>query len=168
MNPSCKICNHLEEDINHVLFQCRVATTFWEDVRRRNPNPTTPNEDNLTSRNWLPYWVQIKHHKHNSWLRWDISFPYCLWHIWLNRNNNSFNNKNCSLNYEQVYGQAAEFALIIANKDKVTQATQHTYVNIDGASSGNPGEGGLGRVFRDHDAKWTLGVHPSHIPHNPY
>lgn len=80
------ICTNPQETIHHIFFESPIAVKFWQDI-------------NLNSLN-LPYqqthWLQALRdvnislqHNHLQWLDF---LPFVLWHIWLNRNRNTFEN----------------------------------------------------------------------------
>lgn len=62
--PMCKVCGDPLEDMSHLFFNCKVAKTFWRDVRHHNHNPTTLNMDALDNNHWMDYWQSIKHEAH--------------------------------------------------------------------------------------------------------
>lgn len=78
----------------------------------------------------------MKPEKHPARLSWDNFIPFCLWHIWLNRNNNVHNNKSESLNYAYVYGQAIEFTHFITHRRRTTTLAQHLSVKWENPNRG--------------------------------
>lgn len=45
----------------------------------------------------------------NSILPWYSLAPFCLWHNWLNRNNNVFDNNRDNIKFKQLLTEAIEF-----------------------------------------------------------
>lgn len=107
--PSCTICGHPQEDINHLLFQCNIAISFWDKVYTCKPFLSTQDRNNSNKDNWMYHWQNNKEANIYGNLTWESFYPFCLWHIWCNRNSNIFNNKKDQVNLEEVIGRVLEF-----------------------------------------------------------
>lgn len=140
-----------------------------------NFNPNLPHITMITAQHWNNHWKDLSQQKHNNWLRWNILFPFYLWHLWLNRNNNIHNNKQDRLDFKVVCGYSIEYAHIIDHRSNKATTFQHIQVkwepphlnrfkfNIDGATYGFLGPRGIGGVIHDHAGKWSIDfLQPNH------
>lgn len=87
----------------------------------------------------------------------------------MGRNDNNFNNTNNPISHHHVIVLATEY-IVTAHVEEVNNhattiikvswkppARGNFKLNIDGLAIENPGRGGIGGVFRDHEGNWILG-----------
>ncbi|XP_019235623.1 PREDICTED: uncharacterized protein LOC109215953 [Nicotiana attenuata] len=87
--------------------------------------------------------------------------------MWLSSNNNLFNGKKDKINTSNTISKATEY--FVLTKNAFTKRTHQITIkwepprrgsytlNTDGTAKGNPGIGGIGRVFRNHNGDWIIG-----------
>lgn len=103
----CPICKTKEESIMHIFFDCKAASVYWNSVGWSSyfsPRDT----------NWL---AQVKDFNHNlkySCINWKSLFPFLLWNIWINRNNNQNNTSN-PINVDFIIQRSIEYMLLTEN-----------------------------------------------------
>ncbi|OIT27443.1 putative ribonuclease h protein, partial [Nicotiana attenuata] len=162
----CHYCNAEQEDIENIFFLCPNAAQFWNAIRSKSTSPPPSNPLN-NSHLWQTVWQALKGEKFNEYLDWAIIIPFCLWHIWLTRNNNVFNNKKDPINASNTMVKASEYQLLKCNSN--TRCTHQIMLkweppqegcfklNTDGAAKGKNGIGGAGGILRNHNGSWMLG-----------
>ena len=81
VDPSCRLCQDGPETINHVLFQCSVASLVWSDVGTPLPAASSQRslEENISSVFDL---IEDKSKPQNI----VRAIPWVMWLIWKNRN----------------------------------------------------------------------------------
>nr|AAD32950.1 putative non-LTR retroelement reverse transcriptase [Arabidopsis thaliana] len=90
-DDTCQRCGEASEDVNHLLFQCRVSKEIWEQAHIK----LCPG-DSLMSNSFNQNLESIQ--KLNQSARKDVSlFPFIGWRIWKMRNDLIFNNKRWSI-----------------------------------------------------------------------
>ncbi|OIT30140.1 putative ribonuclease h protein, partial [Nicotiana attenuata] len=169
----CQYCNAGQEDIDHIFFVCPIAAQFWNAIRSKSTSPPPTNPLNSTHL-WQTIWPATKGGNFNEHLHWAVLIPFCLWHIWLTRNNNVFNNKRELINAKNTIAKATEFQLL---KGSSNNTCTHQMMlkweppprgcfklNTDGVIKGKVGIGGIGGIFRNHNGDWILG-YMENIPH---
>lgn len=102
--------------------------------------------------------------------------PTCLWNIWLQRNNNLFNNKSNIIYFNQtltkLLNTSSSLSVTLNTIDPIIQSLLngplppniHTPVNTDTSFKTNPKNDGLGGIIRNHRGEWVLGFMVK-IPH---
>ncbi|XP_016436949.2 uncharacterized protein LOC107763045 [Nicotiana tabacum] len=101
-------------------------------------------------------------------LKWEDIYPSCLWHIWLNRNNNNINNISNGVSIITTLNKAAEFKYltgynhpplnIITIPIRWQNPSRDSFkLNCDSAYTNNTNTGGLGGVIRNNNGKWIVG-----------
>lgn len=165
--PNCSICGCHNEDASHLFFKCYIAKQFWQKVLHSQRIRYKFDGSTLDSSNWMEYWSKISGKPCSSILNWETPFPYCLWHIWNNRNANYFEHKSNLVNLACILGLATEFVALRPNRGKpqnnmnTIQVKWYplrngmTKLNIDGIVHHAPGPWGYGRVFRNRQGIWS-------------
>ncbi|KAH0672800.1 hypothetical protein KY290_025033 [Solanum tuberosum] len=147
---------------------------FWNQLSI--PTPLTNNiHSNI---DWLLDLKNLNHTFVNQSLRREMFFPFAIWHIWLNRNNNIFHNSNRSISIPMVISRTLKYvftdtSLSSRHSDKIMVYVcwnppphGHYKLNIDGSFSSQTLVGGLGGVIRDEYGNWKMGLHQKHHSFN--
>ncbi|XP_070005303.1 uncharacterized protein [Nicotiana sylvestris] len=101
-------------------------------------------------------------------LKWEDIYPFCLWNIWLNSNNNNINNISNGVSVLLTLNKAVEFKYLIGyNHTPLNTITipikwqkpskDFFKLNCDSAYTNNTNIGGLGGVIRNNHGKWIVG-----------
>lgn len=129
-----------------------------------------------------PYWLTLLQNFNanlDQWgISWELFFPFAIWHLWLNRNNNSFNNKYTNLSFTAVLDRCKEFNYCVNSPNYISSNTTihikwlpptqpSLKLNIDGAFKGKYKTGGIGGVFRNDKGDWILGYLDSALAYTP-
>ncbi|KAF7830619.1 Trimethylguanosine synthase [Senna tora] len=159
--PHCPTCGHHEETISHIFMECPNSKLIWQHL---NTTPTTTD--------FLPWLKQNALCDSSSSLNTPLgtNFIYCLWHIWLSRNQLIFKNQNWPPNMilRKGLAAAAEFfhlnpqhsSLLNSNNIQIKwhpPIANWWKLNTDGACSGNPGPFAIGGIIRDHNGSFISG-----------
>lgn len=111
----------------------------------------------------------------NSWLTWDLLLPYCLWAIWITRNDNLFTNHHNFTMTDGAISEATDYTLLAKNKTNHSATNKtisikwnppkywSTKLITDRSAMANPRPRCLGDVFRRSNEEWILGFY-QHIP----
>lgn len=102
INDMCTICRNETEEIIHIFWGCTVAKNLWQqvgiDIKSHHPNKD----------NWLIYLRELNPNIDNNHISWSNLFPFIIWNIWLNRNNNNINNTSNEISLKFVLNQATD------------------------------------------------------------
>lgn len=81
VDTMCKLCQGGSETINHVLYQCSVATRVWSDARNRLPVASLQRslEENLV----FVFNLMEDKSRPQTLVRF---VPWMLWSVWKNKN----------------------------------------------------------------------------------
>lgn len=113
------ICAHYgtEEDIHHVFFSCPISTTIQDDL-----NISTPAFEPIK---WIKHMCTLQSTTSlptNIQISLVIVTPTILQNIWLNRNNNIFNQYSNPINSGKTFTSAVEY-LYLTNQEKSPKIT---------------------------------------------
>lgn len=114
IDTTCPICKDRSECLLHIFWECKVEKYFWESIGIFFSNPM-PHE------HWVDFLRKKTPHIPTSYMTWEDVFPFTLWSIWKNRNENNVNNTNLTINTTKVFQQTLEYQLLTA---------KHTTSNI--------------------------------------
>ncbi|XP_006351939.1 uncharacterized protein [Solanum tuberosum] len=152
------------------IFSLTIAQNLWNQLNI----PISPIVNDHSIVNWLLTLKNLNHAFADPLLSWEIYFPFAIWHIWLNRNNNIFHNSNSPISIPTVIARTLEYAftgkfLSSTPSDKITiharwKPPPHGLykLNFDGFFSAPSLVGGLGGVFRDEYGNWKMGFYQQH------
>ncbi|XP_028201775.1 uncharacterized protein LOC114385948 [Glycine soja] len=97
---SCPLCEHEEESVNHLMFNCsKTRSLWWEPMRwvnRVGPLPTDPKNHFLQFSQW--------NRQSSTTKRWELLWIALSLSIWHHRNGMVFNNQ--PFNPEKVMDDA--------------------------------------------------------------
>ena len=153
INPSCPRCSSPMESLSHVLRDCPDSISFWNDIV---PPQCSLISFNLPFIDWLrANCISLVIHP-SSHIKWQTVFSFGLWNLWLRRNQVIFK-PGTSLSNTPAFtiSFASEFFCLWDNEKnpKISQSITIKWLlppsgcaklNIDGASSRNPGIAGEG------------------------
>lgn len=90
-DAKCKLCNSEDETHEHLFFQCNYSNQIWQSVKQKlNLNHSL----NDTLREVLEY-LETRLQKKNSISNMiDVAIGTTVWHIWIERNQRTFQNKS--------------------------------------------------------------------------
>ncbi|XP_070057860.1 uncharacterized protein [Nicotiana tomentosiformis] len=99
-------------------------------------------------------------------------FPFVIWTIWVNGNNNLFNNTTIKTFVRYTHKQAVEYKLLTDKEALPPQnipisvkwlklTRNHIKLNIDGSFKEGTSLCGIGGLFRDNRGPWVLGFQGS-------
>lgn len=54
----------------------------------------------------------------NNGISWEMITPFCLWGLWIKKNDNIFNDKNYHVQIDHIIAQTTEFKLIVAKSNR--------------------------------------------------
>ncbi|KAL3363251.1 hypothetical protein AABB24_012508 [Solanum stoloniferum] len=152
------------------IFSLTIAQNLWNQLNI----PISPIVNDHSIVNWLLTLKNLNHAFADPLLSWEIYFPFAIWHIWLNRNNNIFHNSNSPISIPTVIARTLEYAftgkfLSSTPSDKITIHARWKpppyglyKLNFDGSFSAPSLVGGLGGVFRDEYGNWKMGFYQQH------
>ncbi|XP_070036528.1 uncharacterized protein [Nicotiana tomentosiformis] len=123
--------------------------------------------------NWLTY---IRDHnfilKINGIISWKEIFSFAIWTIWVNRNNNLFNNTTIKAVVQYAHKQTVEYKLLTDKEAMPPQKIpisvkwvkppcNHIKLNINQSFKEGTSLCGFGGLFRDNRGQWVLGFQGS-------
>ncbi|CAL5382095.1 unnamed protein product [Camellia sinensis] len=163
-NANCPRCNHLLEDVEHLLRGCTYSRFVWHELMGSYQS----------SRAMLsPFNVWLKSNLHNSMdvgPDWGLIFAVTIWQIWKERNRKVFHDiapswqRTIFLTFNYVNEIKHAFSISLTSNRLthvmvkwIPPSAGKIKLNIDGCARGDPGEGGFGGVFRDKDGSWLCG-----------
>nr|XP_016432746.1 PREDICTED: uncharacterized protein LOC107759347 [Nicotiana tabacum] len=99
-------------------------------------------------------------------------FPFAIWPIWVNRNNNLFNNTTNKAFMQYAYKLAVEYKLLTEKETMPQQkipilakwlkpTCNHIKLNTDSSFNEETSTCGFGGLFGDNNGKWVLGFQGS-------
>ncbi|KAF7844846.1 reverse transcriptase [Senna tora] len=159
--PQCPLCGHPNENISHLLMDCPITNLIWVKLN------ICPASTSFSS--WLKSNVT---NETSSALNIPTGtiFIYCLWHIWLGRNQCVFNNQTFTpqVILKRSLAAAAEYFHLnllprpLQCSDSILlkwQPPPHNWwkLNTNGACSGNPGPFAIGGLIRNHNGTFISG-----------
>lgn len=95
------------ETIVHIFLKGTIAQKLWGELGI-DMNNYHPNRDN-----WLLYLHEKNPSLSNKHQSWQNLFPFIIWNLWLNRNNNNTNNKTNSISLKWIMNQTTEYKLLM-------------------------------------------------------
>ncbi|KAL9831046.1 putative reverse transcriptase zinc-binding domain-containing protein [Arabidopsis thaliana] len=87
IDDTCQSCGEAPEDVNHLLFQCRVSREVWQHTPLQSPS------GNILMLNSLIQNVELLRNLNHDPRKDASLFPFIGWRIWKMRNDIIFNNK---------------------------------------------------------------------------
>ncbi|KAF3677206.1 hypothetical protein FXO38_03913 [Capsicum annuum] len=99
---------------------------------------------------------------------WNIFFPFALWYLWINRNNNIFNHDKSLLKIDIVTNKVLKFVHITSTDPShncsitlhlkwLKPPTGQLKLNINGSFHKATSKRGIGGVIRNSNGDWQLG-----------
>ena len=167
LDPSCKACNTIEEDIVHILRDCPLAREVWYLLL---PYNSITNFFTLPILTWLavnlePCSVLMKD--------WPLLYAVTSWWLRKWRNHSCFEDNNFQphrpwhfilTKFKEVCKALNTLDPLGPNVNRKTtkeifikwEVPPHGWMkmNLDGASKGNPGHAGGGGTIGDNLGKW--------------
>ncbi|XP_010481107.1 PREDICTED: uncharacterized protein LOC104759943 [Camelina sativa] len=121
-DDTCQRCGEAPEDLNHLLFHCRISKEIWS-LSANNHHPGSFFSSNSLTQN-VDMMLNLSKNQ-----RKDVSlFPFIGWRIWKMRNDLIFNNKKWSIpdtiNKAIIDSQQWKESLEAAHDDVQTKQTQ--------------------------------------------
>ena len=156
-DPSCKVCNYMEEDTSHILCDCPIAREVWSHLI---PYNSINNFYTLPTRTWLvanlePCLMKTKN--------WPLLFATSTWWLWKWQNYKCFEDPNCKpyKPWEFILTKVKEIDQALRVVDPLSLLVKRRInreifikwelptegwikMNLDGASKGNPKQAGGG------------------------
>ena len=164
VNIACPICSQHPETIIHLLRDCHVASTCWQNLGMGDLGPDFYSSDLY---DWLEEnCKQIKPSSHLQ-IPWSILFSFGVWILWNHRNRVVFKNTPPSLSiHKEIIQRAAEFTFCAKTSSSKNPRVERLIrwerpgrgwfkLNTDGASLGNPGAAGGGGIIRNDVGIWV-------------
>lgn len=112
-DPSCRICSHHEEDINHILRHCNLAKEVWANLLSPQQASTF---FGLPLRTWISSNIEPGGSNPKDW---PLVFTTTVWWLWKWRNHRCFED----LTYKPreptrfIIARAKEYTKILEAKD---------------------------------------------------
>lgn len=168
-NTTWPICSNAMKDIPHIFLHCRPAATLWQHL-----NITTPSSNYVEWLHSLCTPHTLISLTTNIAVPSFILTPIILWQIWLNRNNNTFDNTKHLIDLSPIITLVTQAAYLTkiprkkhrSSKEAITwhkPQSPHYKLNIDGAYDPASHYGRTGVFFRDASGHWIYGF-TKHIP----
>ena len=163
INNHCPRCNTLETTI-HILQDCPWAKAVW----CQSPSILPLSFFSTTASNLASNKCHIKYTYPRHQLPWKMYFTFLCWHLWLGRNEHTFNNQ--SHFQSQIIHKAVQFAtkyLYLAFPDKtikiripriikwIAPIKPFIKLNIDDSVIDNPGMASASGLLSD--SAWISG-----------
>lgn len=165
-DASCIKCQGIDEDVNHLLFQCSFARLVWAV----SPIPAPPNAE--MSESLFANFSRVLGHSDEKKPYAEIA-TWIMWRLWKNRNTYLYNGVewNAQEVIQKALEDAKEWDKRTEDEDSRTNLTlpqprtQHWVkptadwlkVNVDGAWTKHGNKCGIGWVLRDSEGrvKWV-------------
>lgn len=115
----------------------------------------------------------------NHLVRWNILFPFAMWHIWINRNHNVFNKTLKQVSSSKVIARTIELTYATNTLSGGNNSTNIINIkwnppprgtfklNIDVSFNNLHHYGGIGGVIRDERGNWKIGFRHKLVGLNP-
>nr|XP_016446718.1 PREDICTED: uncharacterized protein LOC107771788 [Nicotiana tabacum] len=128
------------------------------------------------------HWIDFLHTRNpkitNKFITWEEAFPFVLWAIWRNRNENNVNNTSNHINTTNIINQTLEYHLLTSksttNNIKVKlkvkwQAPARSWykLNLDGAFNNSCLHEGVSGIIRNNKGEWILGYYDKYPTTSP-
>lgn len=82
----------------------------------------------IDSNNWEITWRNLRGKPFNNWLTWEALLLHYFCVIWINKNDNNFNNKNIPISTHTAISLATEFTALATNHP--IKPTNHTTIAV--------------------------------------
>lgn len=125
-SPICPQCHMAPENTIHLFLECRSETQLWAVFQLPFPIPTSPTSQ-TTNIHWLYHFIHTPlsstHHKILS----KVLLPFALWHLWIIRNENTFDHQTIPLNipFSTKYGSG----ILLSNQPKISTQICNTSIH---------------------------------------
>lgn len=126
--------------------------------------------------NYMSLWNSFFNQQYHTWFLGKILVLYCLWCIWVTRNNNLFNDKKKDYFVEHTFSLVIEYYILIGLKDKPqadkttinikweSPSTGSCKINIDRFILFSLGHGIIRDIIRSYNCNWVIGF-TEIVPH---
>ncbi|OIT05027.1 putative ribonuclease h protein, partial [Nicotiana attenuata] len=150
----------------NIFFECSASRPLWAHLGLLHHINTL---QHLTTSLIERIKLLIKNYNHH--IPYNIPpstlITFCLWGIWIQRNQNLFHQQSTPVPYLQITKKAVKFHFLTSRPHKNTQPTplyikwkppnhNHYKLNTDGETK-SPRLNGIGGVIRSSDENWILG-----------
>lgn len=116
IDPTCPMCKTSTENLEHIFITCPIVNEAWERLRLDKYNSI---DSKNTKNHWLTTLRDLQPPLLPNLLNWPDLFPFVVWNIWLNRNNNNVNNTSLKFSIKSSIQLATEFKLLTERNDSI-------------------------------------------------
>ena len=106
VNTICPVCLQAPETIIHVLRDCSLASSCWQNLGVN----LGADFFSLDSREWLEEYGRMEYEAGSLSIPWNVIFSFGLWSLWQHQNRVVFQNRplNQAI-HSEVIKRAAEY-----------------------------------------------------------